>query len=420
MTPPSDLDIAVVGGGVAGIVAAYLLDRRHRVSLYEKNDSVGGHTHTRVVNDGEGKQTPVDTGFIVFNDRTYSNFIRFIDQLGVDRLKSPMSFSYSDRRTGFTYASSAPFADPKNRLRPSFWHFLFEIMRFNRLTRRLLKSGALAGLSLEQYLKQYRFSDRFAERYILPMGAAIWSTADRDMQQFPAETFARFFENHGLLTLRDHPQWYTIAGGSHEYVKAFLNGFGGRVFTGEPVRSVARQNGRVRIQTDGGAAEYDRVIIASHADEALAMLENPSNLEADLLSAWRYTDNRVLLHRDAACLPPFEKARASWNYLREADAADQPMLTMTYYMNRLQQLNTADDFCVTLNPQRPIAPEKVIADIAYAHPLFNEAAVASQAKLDHLNDQDDIFYCGSYFRYGFHEDAVLSAVNVGKRFGIDL
>lgn len=412
--------IAVIGGGVAGIVAAYLLSRRHRITLYEKNSYVGGHTRTLLVPQKQGTAIPVDTGFIVFNDRTYPNFNRFIRQLGVGRTKSPMSFSYCDARSGFTYASSSPFADPGNRLRPSFWHFLLEILRFNYLTRRLLQNGRLQGLSLARYLKAYRFSTRFAERYVLPMGAAIWSTADRDMLKFPAETFARFFENHGLLTLTNHPQWYTIQGGSQEYVKAFLQNFSGRVLVNQAVRKILRRNGRVCLHTDGGEAEYDQAVVAAHADQALEMLADPTDQEAALLSAWRYTDNRVILHRDPSCLPPIAKARAAWNYLREADGQNQPVLTMTYYMNLLQQLPAREDFCVTLNPQRPIARERIIADIMDAHPLFTAQAVNTQPDLQLLNSRNDIFYCGSYFRYGFHEDAVVSAVNVGQRFGITL
>ncbi len=420
MKPEAGLDIAVIGGGVAGIVAAYLLARRHRVSLYEKNDYVGGHTHTLMAKTRDGTQLPVDTGFIVFNDRTYPHFIKFIRQLGVDWQKSPMSFSYSDRQTGFTYSSAAPFADPKNRLSPSFWAFLLEIVRFNRSTRRLLKTRKLQHLTLGQYLEKYHFSNRFAECYILPMGAAIWSSADRDMRKFPVETFARFFENHGLLSLTNHPQWYTIRGGSHEYVKAFLKAFPGRVFTGHAVKKIVRLDGRIRLYTEQGQTDHDRAVLASHADEAFGMIESPTECESALLSPWRYTDNRVILHRDASLLPSIIKARAAWNYLRENGSNKLPAITMTYYMNILQQLNAADDFCVTLNPGRKISPAKLIAGLCYSHPLFDSHALAAQRDLHRLNKQNDLFFCGSYFRYGFHEDAVLSAVNMAQCFGVTL
>lgn len=419
MKDSSGLTIAVAGAGVAGIVAAWLLGRRHRVTLFEKNDYVGGHTRTLTVDDN-GRKLPVDTGFIVFNDRTYPRFIRFIEELGVERQKSPMAFSYTDTRSGFCYSSKNPFADPANRLRPRFWLFLAEIVRFNSLTRRLLRSGGLQGLSLSQYLARRRFSQAFRERYILPMGAAIWSTPDRAMEAFPAETFARFFENHGLLTLTRHPQWYTIKGGSHEYVRAFLRRFSGTVCTGGEVRKIIRDPDKVRLYTDAGGYSFDAVVIAAHADEALAMLADPTDEEARLLSKWRYTKNRVLLHRDDGCLPALPAARASWNYVREADPGQEPALTMTYYMNQLQQLPTDTPYCVTLNPRRPVAPEHLIADLAYSHPHFTAEAVGTQAGLPALNGRGRTWFCGSYFRYGFHEDAVRSAAEVGEQFGIFL
>lgn len=419
MNMSSDLKIAVAGGGVAGIVAAWLLQRRHRVILFEKNEYLGGHTHTVDVKDGS-RSIPVDTGFIVFNDRTYPNFIRFIGQLGVSCQKSPMSFSYNDARTGFTYSSSALFADPKNRLNFRFWMLLAEILRFNLLTRRLLASGGLRGLSLGSYLRRYRFSPGFAEQYMFPMGSAIWSTPDRDMERFPAETFARFADNHGLLSIVRHPQWYTIKGGSRNYVRAFLERFKGRVLTGEPVRSIARENGRVRVFTDTGEEEFDAVVIASHADEALQMLSDPTPREAALLSRWRYTSNRTVLHTDENCLPQLERARASWNYIREADQHKTPVLTMTYYMNLLQRLPGRTHFCVSLNPGREIDKSRVKEEMIYTHPLFTADALAAQPGLQALNGNNNTYYCGSYHRYGFHEDAVMSAVAVGEKFGLYL
>ena len=423
MEKKADLDIAVVGGGVAGIVSAYLIGQNHRVSLYEKNDYVGGHTHTVAVDDDGGSVTGVDTGFIVFNDRTYPNFIRFINRLGVDRTKSPMSFSYWDSGSGFSYNTTRPFADRKNLLRPSFWHLLVEILRFNRITRRMLEQNRLQGLTLGAYLRQAGFSDAFSKLYLIPISAAIWSTAEKDMLGFPAHTFARFFENHGLLSYMHQPQWYTIKGGSHEYVKAFLKQFSGTVHKGCPVRKIARENGRVRLWTDDGEAVHDKVVIAAHADEALEMLADPSDAEARLLSPWRYTGNRVVLHRDASCLPPLPKARGCWNYRFVSEnafpAAASPA-TLTYYMNQLQQLSSAHHYCVTLNPEQQIDPALVIADLAYMHPLFGEHAVSTQPDLPDVNGVNNTWFCGSYFRYGFHEDAVMSAAAVGADFGVEL
>ncbi|MCF8036548.1 MAG: FAD-dependent oxidoreductase [Desulfobacteraceae bacterium] len=420
MANETNLDIAVAGGGVAGIVAAYLLGRRHRVTLYEKNSYVGGHTHTIEVDEGNGSAACVDTGFIVFNDRTYPNFIRFIDQLGVSRLKSAMSFTYWDPNIGFTYNTTRPFADKKNLLRPSFWRLLFEIGRFNKTTRQWLAENRLAGMTLGQYLRKAGFSAALARHYVTPVSAAIWSTGERDILDFPAETFGRFFENHGLLSFSGHPQWYTIQGGSHAYVKAFLKTFPGTVHTSRPVRKIVRENGRVRLWTDEAEATHDKVVIAAHADEALAMLADPSDAETKLLSAWQYAQNRVILHRDTSCLPPLQGAWGSWNYRQGPNKGVRGPATLTYYMNRLQQLASANHYCVTLNPDYPIEPGQIIADLNYTHPMFDRDVAATQADLPELNGVNNTWFCGSYFRYGFHEDAVVSAVAVGKDFGVEL
>jgi predicted NAD/FAD-binding protein len=420
MTNESGLDIAVAGGGVAGIVAAYLLSRRHRVTLYEKNNYVGGHTHTIEVDEGSGSDAFVDTGFIVFNDRTYPNFINFIKQLGVSSQQSSMSFTYWDPAVGFVYNTTRPFADKKNLLRPSFWRLLFEIDRFNKTTRQWLAQNRLANISLGQYLKQAGFSAALASHYITPVSAAIWSTGQGDILDFPAQSFARFFENHGLLSFSGQPQWYTIQGGSHAYVKAFLKNFAGTVHTGCPVKKIARENGRVRLWTDEAEAIYDKVVIAAHADEALAMLEDPSDAEAKLLSAWQYAKNRVILHSDTSCLPPLRAAWGSWNYGQGEKKATPGPATLTYYMNQLQQLDCTQHYCVTLNPDNSIEPGHIIEDLDYAHPMFDKHSADTQPDLPGLNGINNTWFCGSYFRYGFHEDAVMSAVAVGKDFGITL
>ncbi|MFO7861291.1 MAG: FAD-dependent oxidoreductase [Desulfosalsimonas sp.] len=420
MVNETNLDIAVAGGGVAGIVAAYLLGRRHRVTLYEKNRYVGGHTHTIKVDEGNGSAACVDTGFIVFNDRTYPNFIRFLDQLGVPRLKSAMSFTYWNPGIGFTYNTTRPFADKKNLLRPSFWRLLFEIDRFNKTTRRWLAQNRLTDITLGQYLQQAGFSAALAKHYVTPISAAIWSTGQRDILDFPAQTFARFFENHGLLSFSGQPRWYTIQGGSHEYVNAFLKTFPGMVHTGCPVRKIARENGRVRLWTDEAEATHDKVVIASHADEALEMIADPSDAETRLLSAWQYAQNRVILHRDTSCLPPLQAAWGCWNYRQGPEKSHIGPATLTYYMNQLQQLASEKHYCVTLNPAHPIEPGHIIADLNYAHPMFDKDAAATQAHLPGLNGVNNTWFCGSYFRYGFHEDAVMSAAAVGQDFGIEL
>lgn len=416
----SGRNIAVVGGGVAGIVAAHLLSKKHQVTLFEKNDYIGGHTHTVDIPDGPDAGTPVDTGFIVHNDRTYPHFIKFITGLGVERVKCPMSFSYFDRRTGFQYSSSAPFADRQNLFSFSFWRFLASILKFNRLTLKALGGNSLGDMTLGQYLSKNGFNQTFIRQYIIPMGAAIWSTPDHQMMEFPAQTFARFFENHGLLAVKDQPQWYTIKGGSRSYVDAFLKTFSGKVFSNAPVLKISREDGKIKLHLGSGEEIFDAVVIAAHADEAFGMLADPSPAEVKLLSPWQYTQNRTVLHRGAAFLPPATRARASWNYIRETDDSAASPMTMTYYMNLLQDLKTRSDYCVTLNPARPINDSAMIAEFDYTHPQYSFDAIRTQQDLDSLNGVRNTYFCGSYFRYGFHEDAVSSAVNIGAKFGITL
>lgn len=418
------LRIAVAGAGVAGIVAAYLLSRRHDVTLYESNDYIGGHTNTVAVPDGKGGSIPVDTGFIVFNDRTYPLFNRFLEQLKVRAEKTDMSFSYADQRTSLQYASQtvgSMFAQRKNLIRPSFWRFLAGLLRFNRITRRRLHEGALSGITLGQHLEREGFGDAVARSFVLPMAGAIWSAPDGDIRSFPAETFARFYENHGLLSLRDHPQWYYVAGGSQTYVRTFLRGFQGKVCVSTPVGAVERTKDAVIVKLPGNEQRYDCVVIATHADEALRLLADPSPDEVRLLSAWRYASNRTILHRDVSFLPANRRAWASWNYIRPAGGRETDPVTLTYDMTRLQHLPVeAGRLCVTLNPWKEIAPAAVVRSLVYSHPVFTFDSLATQSQLPTLNGKRRTYFCGSYFGYGFHEDAVRSAVDVARRFGIEL
>jgi len=423
MKPNHPQSIAVVGGGVAGIVAAHLLQRRFAVSLYEKNDYVGGHTHTVVIEDGPDAGTGVDTGFIVFNEKTYPNFIRFLGQLGVERHASSMSFSYHDTRTGFAYASTNAdtfLAQRSNVLRPSFWMMALAILRFNHLTPRHLEQGLLKGLTLGEFLAAHRFNLHFVERYLIPICASVWSAPDIRMMEFPMETFARFFLNHGLLSIVNQPRWYTVQGGSHTYVKAFLKTFRGSVYPGAPVRAVRRSGGKVTIHTERDSKEYDAVVLACHADEALRVLEDPSGEEKRLLSAWEYSRNRTILHTDTSFLPPLPKVWASWNYQRtEGLQAGSPVM-LTYYMNRLQGLNSGRQYCVTLNPKREVVPGALIREMLYTHPVYTPESLATQALIAGMNGERSTYFCGSYLGYGFHEDAVRSATALGRLFGIEL
>jgi predicted NAD/FAD-binding protein len=416
--------IAVVGGGVAGIAAAHLLQRRHDVTLYEKNDYVGGHTHTVVIDQGPDTGTPVDTGFIVLNDRTYPLLMRFLAGLRVPIRKSDMSFSYTCRRTGLQYASrnlNTLFAQRENLLSPGYWRFLLAIIRFNTATRRRLTAGSLKDLSLGEYLQREKVLPALIESYLIPMAAAIWSTPDARMMDFPAESFFRFMENHGLLTVTDQPQWYFVEGGSHSYVRAFLSAFGGRIFTKRSVERIRRtETAAVLTFADGREEGFDQVVVATHADEALSLLADPSPEETASLSPWSYNRNRVVLHTDASFLPENPRARASWNYVRERDVSTDAPVTLTYHMNLLQDLKTQKEYCVTLNPLRTIPREHVIREFLYTHPTYTAAALAVQPSLPSLNGRRRTFFCGSYFGYGFHEDALRSATQVAERFGIPL
>lgn len=419
----SSCKIAVVGAGVAGLTAAHILQRKHQVTLFEKNDYLGGHTHTVHVPRGPDAGTPVDTGFIVLNDRNYPTFSRLLAQLGVPVRDSDMSFSYWNQRTGLQYSGSGLnglFAQRVNLLRPSFWHMIRDVARFFREGWEDLSSGALASLSLGDYLTSKGYGAPFVEEHLLPMGAAIWSTPAPRMREFPARTFLRFFENHGLLTLDDRPQWKTVVGGSHMYVKRIRAGFQGRVLEACPVGSVARNGSGVTVRPlQGEAMQFDAAVIAAHADEALGMLENPTPAEARLLGEWRYTRNDTVLHSDESVLPPNRRARASWNYVRE-DREREGAVFLTYDMNRLQGLNAHAPLLVTLNRGAAYPPDTVLGRFDYAHPAYSSASLATQADLPQLNGEGGIFFCGSYFGYGFHEDAVKSAVSVARQFGLDL
>jgi predicted NAD/FAD-binding protein len=416
--------IAVIGGGVAGIVASYLLQKKHEVTLFEKNDYIGGHTNTITIDDGPDQGTPVDTGFIVLNDKTYPLLNRFLSQLNVAVSKTDMSFGYTDRKSGMQYASSdfnGLFAERSNLFRPSYWDFLLGILKFNRVTRERLHEGKLSGCTLGEHLRKEGIREKVAKDFVLPMAGAVWSAPDGRIMEFPAETFARFYENHGLLSVRNQPQWYFIPGGSQTYVKAFIKDFKGRIITECPVAHVMRTETGVFLKLPDGSEEiFDRVVIAAHADEALKILADPSPEEVRLLSAWRYSANHTVLHHDIAFMPPNRRAWASWNYIREADAHDDDPVTLTYDMTRLQRLQASERYCVTLNPQKPVSAERVIREIHYTHPIYSFEAIATQEELARLNGYKNTYFCGSYFGYGFHEDAVRAASNVGTLFGIAL
>jgi predicted NAD/FAD-binding protein len=414
------MKIAIVGGGISGLATAYLLSDELDITLFEANDYLGGHTHTIDVTRADGAWA-VDTGFIVFNERTYPNFTRLLDRLGVASQPSVMSFSVTDERSGLQYCATnldTLFAQRRNLLNPGFWRMLLEIFRFNRASRSLY-AGADLTLTLGAYLKAHGYSRRFIEQFLVPMGSAIWSADPGRFLEFPAAAFVTFFTNHGILNVVDQPKWRVVSGGSRQYVEPLVRPFRDRVRLSSPVSRVERHADRVEVAVRGGAAQsFDQVVLACHSDQALAMLAEPSPQERELLGAIPYQRNEVILHTDEAQLPTLAKARASWNSRVPQQQRAAPALT--YWMNRLQSLQAPVEFCVTLNAADAIPADKVLFKTVYEHPVYSTAAFAAQRRRDELNGLNRTWYCGAYWGYGFHEDGLNSALAVCRRFGRSL
>ncbi len=409
------MKIAIVGAGISGLTAWYLLRRHHEVTLFEANDWIGGHTHTVRVRD-EDRELAVDTGFIVFNERTYPNFIRLLKALGVASQKSDMSFSVRCEDSGIEYNGTSLdtlFAQRRNLLRPSFLSMVRDILRFNRDATRFAANGS-ADITLGDFIREHGYGRSFVERYIVPMGAAIWSAEPSRMLEFPFPTFARFFDNHGFLTVDDRPQWYVVKGGSSTYVERLVAGFEDSVRTNCPIASVRRDADGVHVRTRGGTVErFDRVIIAAHSDQALRMLEDPSDAERAVLSAIPYQKNAVTLHTDSSILPRRRKAWAAWNYHRDGEGE----LGVTYWMNRLQSLTSKREYCVTLNRDERLASGAILQKFEYEHPIYTRDAIQAQSRVDSIQGVRNTFYCGAYLGYGFHEDGVKSGLAVARAFG---
>lgn len=417
------MNILVVGGGIAGITAAYVLSRGHSVTLLERNGYVGGHTNTRTVPDPLTPELPVDTGFIVCNARNYPNFYRFLDQLGVERQDSDMSFGYCCEKTGLQYVgpSIAEFIKaPGNLCNPRFLAMIVEQLRFNRRALADLREGRLGEIPLSDYLQQLGMSEYFFEHYLAPLIGSIWSAPDSNALEFPALSFLTFFRNHGMLEMSTRPQWQTIVGGSQRYVRAFREVFRGAIRTEAAVTAIRRLEHGVEVETGGGARElFDKVVIATHADEALTLLKDASPEEVAALGSWRYSNNRVVLHTDSRVLGPKRRLWAAWNYHRRKDATLQTPVAITYYMNKLQRLKAKRDYFVTLN-SGDIDPQSILYDTVYTHPIYTPQSPTSQKALLKLNGTRNTFFCGAYMRYGFHEDAVWSALEVTRAFGMEL
>jgi uncharacterized protein len=415
--------IAIIGTGIAGMTAAHLLQEHHEVHVYEADERPGGHAHTVTV-DLPGGPVAADTGFLVYNERTYPLFTRLLADLGVATHPSEMSFSLTDLRRGLEWRGtslSTIFAQRRNALRPAFLAMLADVVRFNRLSHSLLAgagrhdgSGSLADL-----LAEHRWSTGFLDWYLIPLGSAIWSADPETFTQIPARTFVEFFSRHGLLGPGDQPAWRTVTGGSTRYVEAILEPLRrrGRLHLCTAVTKLRRHERGVELLTGAGPVAFDHVVVATHSDQALALLGDPTERERRVLGALRYQPNRATLHTDTALLPSNRRAWASWNYVRPVGATERA--TLTYYLNPLQGLEAERPVLVTLNRDEFIDPSQVVASFDYAHPVIDQAAEAAQGSQRSLS-AGAVSYCGAYWGYGFHEDGVRSARAVCERFGARL
>jgi predicted NAD/FAD-binding protein len=412
--------IAIIGAGISGLTCAHLLDPEHEVSVFEAASRAGGHTWTVDV-ETERALHRVDTGFIVYNDGNYPGFVRLLERLGVATQPSRMSFSVSDGRGEFEYNGASPnglFARRSSLLRPSFHRIVRDLLRFNREAPALIGLNG-SGPTLLDFLDEGGYSREFVERLIVPQASAVWSTDPRDLRSFPASLLAEFFDNHGMFGFTGRPRWRAVAGGSSRYVERLTAAMRGRLRPSTPVARIERFPDRVEVTPErGGPERFDEVVIATHSDQALAMLADPSAAEAEVLGAIPYQPNDVVLHTDPSLLPHRRRARASWNFHLQDEPAERT--TVTYHMNRLQALDTERDYCVTLNRTEAIDPERVIGAREFSHPVFTQAALAAQRRWGEISGARRTHFCGAYWGYGFHEDGVQSGLRVCRHFGASL
>ena len=415
-------NIAVIGSGISGLTSAYLLSKNNHVTVFEKNDYIGGHTATIDVNHND-KDYAIDTGFIVFNNKTYPNFLKLLSQLTMDKKPTEMSFSVVNKDTGLEYNGhnlDTLFAQRRNIFRPKFWHLIRQIVRFNKACKQAYQEQDYnEALTLGEFLKQQSFSEFFAQHYILPMGAAIWSSSMEQMEQFQFKFFVQFFHNHGLLNITDRPQWYVIPGGSRSYIEPLTAPFKDNIHLNSDIAYITREDDRVQLylHTKSGELEmqeFDELVLACHSDQALDLLKDPTPEEQQILGQLAYSANEVVLHTDTNLLPKRKKAWASWNYQLSSDRS-RPA-SVTYNMNILQGIESDTTFCVTLNQSQSIAPDKILRKFVYHHPVFNLTTMQGQQQRRRICGQNKTHFAGAYWYNGFHEDGVKSAVDVAARF----
>lgn len=410
--------IAIIGSGISGLTSAYLLSQKHNVTVFEKNDRIGGHTATVDI-EKAGQKYAIDTGFIVFNDKTYPNFLALMADIGIGKQATEMSFSVHNCQTGMEYNGhnlNTLFAQRWNLFRPKFWGLVKDILRFNKQCKSIFeKQQYQSGYTLGAFLAENNFSDFFAEHYILPMGAAIWSSSLAQMETFEFRFFVQFFHHHGLLNIADRPQWYVIPKGSRSYLTPLCRPFKNNIILNADISGIKRLDSKVQIHFNNGNSEvFDEVVIACHSDEALALLNDASEDEKTILSAMPYSENSVILHTDKKLLPRRKAAWASWNYQLSQDR--DKAASVTYNMNILQGINSPHTFCVTLNQKEAIDPSKILREFIYHHPIFSAESVKAQQQRQLICGVNHTHFAGAYWHNGFHEDGVQSGVEVAARF----
>ena len=413
--------IAIIGSGISGLTAAYLLHKSHEITLFEANDYIGGHTHTVKVAQGE-QSYDIDTGFIVCNDRNYPNFLKLMDKLNISMQTNEMSFIVLNNPLGLEYNGhnlNTLFSQRRNLLRPKFYRLIRDILYFNKAAKKAIEEGVAENITLDTFVNQQSLSDIFKNNYLLPMAAAIWSCSMEQAGEFPLQFFLKFFLNHGLLDIKNRPQWYAVKGGSKAYIDPMTSGFKDQIRLSTPVNSVVRDDSWIEVNHATGKETFDQLVFACHSDQALDLLKNASIEEKAILGELLYQQNDVILHSDASLMPKKSLSWASWNFLAGEQEHNDPTL-VTYCMNILQGIASDQPFLVSLNARHKIDPEKIIGEYDYTHPVYSVAGMKAQSRRNEISGGGRIHYCGAYWYNGFHEDGVRSALDIGEKFGVSL
>lgn len=413
--------IAIIGSGISGLTTAYLLHKSHEITLFEANDYIGGHTHTVKVAQGE-QSYDIDTGFIVCNDRNYPNFLKLMDKLNIAMQPTEMSFSVRNNPLGLEYNGhnlNTLFSQRRNLLRPKFYRLIRDILYFNKAAKKAIEEGVAENITLDTFVNQQSLSDIFKNNYLLPMAAAIWSCSMEQAGEFPLQFFLKFFLNHGLLDIKNRPQWYAVKGGSKTYIDPMTSGFKDQIRLSTPVNSVVRDDSWIEVNHATGKETFDQLVFACHSDQALDLLKNASIEEKAILGELLYQQNDVILHSDASLMPKKSLSWASWNFLAGEQEHNDPTL-VTYCMNILQGIASDQPFLVSLNARHKIDPEKIIGEYDYTHPVYSVAGMKAQSRRNEISGVGRIHYCGAYWYNGFHEDGVRSALDIGEKFGVSL